>query len=103
MPAQPLMAKKRGKSASSTPSSSGNRKDHVDTNTIDMDELKILKDADISDLSPEEANKVHKVLEGLANKIRGKEETVDSCDQNNKHEGNALGEESSTPAVEIQS
>ncbi|KAK7274192.1 hypothetical protein RIF29_15272 [Crotalaria pallida] len=78
------MAKKRGKQASSTPSSFGKRNDQDDTNddSIDMDELHLLKNADLSNLSPKQADKVLKVLDELIiTRIQGKEGSATNKDQ----------------------
>ncbi|KAK7250831.1 hypothetical protein RIF29_33548 [Crotalaria pallida] len=86
------MAKKRGKPASPVPSSLGNRKYQDDTNngSIDIDELQLLKNADISNLSPKQADKVLKVLDELITRIQGKEGFEGEKDQAEKNPGKDL-------------
>ncbi|KAK7287212.1 hypothetical protein RIF29_00345 [Crotalaria pallida] len=76
------MAKKKGKKASSSPSSSGKRKEQHKPNddSIDMEELQLLENPDLSKLSPMQAEKVLKVIEDLKHKIQNKVAS-DACEE----------------------
>ncbi|KAK7274013.1 hypothetical protein RIF29_15083 [Crotalaria pallida] len=76
------MAKKKGKKASTSPSSSGKHKEQHKPNddSIDMEELQLLENPDLSKLSPMQAEKVLKVIEDLENKIQNKVAS-DACEE----------------------